>query len=555
MYECPSCAANMTYSISKKMLYCAHCENTMDPYAFQKESDAEENTEYEVTLFSCPQCGGQLLSEDTTAATFCSFCGASTILDSRISKERKPKYIIPFAKTKANCKTAYRKMMRQAFFAPNALKDPEHIEKFRGIYMPYWVYSFEKKGRVTVPGKKTRRRGDYLITKHYDVDMDVDASYEGISFDASSTFSDTLSKSIAPFHITKGVPFTPSFLSGFYADTNDVDRYVYSSEARTLFQNDCAKKATSVKELRKYGVGNENIGPLRQAMYPDEETQDLALFPVWFLSYRKDDRIAYAVVNGQTGKASGDLPIDIRKFITISLLVAVPLFLLLNLFFTVKPGTVLLVSAFLAIISAIISNVQITRMLAREKNEDDKGMQYATAMQSDVITDLLLEEERSNEQAKPKYKLASETKLPFNLKSLVILLLFLVAPVLLPGILFLLMRSGINIFYLFIIGQILFIFWIFRIRRGATLGSKKKRTSLLKNGKEKMQTLIKPLGAILLAIIIAILNPVNDIYYYLGAVVCMLGVCWSVFDIIKHHNLLTTRPLPQLGKRGGDENA
>lgn len=555
MYECPSCAANMTYSISKKMLYCDHCENTMDPYAFQKESDAEENTDYEVTIFSCPQCGGQLLSEDTTAATFCSFCGASTILDSRITKERKPKYIIPFAKTKTNCKSAYGKMMRQAFFAPNALKDPEHIEKFRGIYMPYWVYSFEKNSRVTVPGAKTRRRGDYLITKHYDVDMDVDASYEGISFDASSTFSDTLSKSIAPFHITKGMPFTPSFLSGFYADTNDVDRYVYASEARSLFQKDCAKKAKSVKELRKYGVGNEDEGPLQHAMYPDSESESLALFPVWFLSYRKDDRIAYAVVNGQTGKAAGDLPIDIRKYIMASLLVALPIFLLLNLFFTVKPSVTLLISALLAMISAIISNVQLTRILAREKHEDDKGMQYATAMRDDAITKLLLEEEQSREPVKRNYKLVSEKQSAFNIKPLLLLLSFVIGPVILPPLLFLFLRAGINIGLLFIVGQIIFIFWLFSRRRNATLGNRKKKGSFLQNGKEKIRTLIKPLGAIILAIAIAIIQPVDDIYYYLGAIACMLAICFSVFDIIKHHNLLTTRPLPQLGRRGGDENA
>ena len=99
MYECPNCAGNMKFHIGKQQLFCAHCESTMSPYAFHKESDAEEQKVFEATIFTCPQCGGELLTEDTTAATFCSYCGSSTILFSRISKEKSPQYIIPFSKT------------------------------------------------------------------------------------------------------------------------------------------------------------------------------------------------------------------------------------------------------------------------------------------------------------------------------------------------------------------------------------------------------------------------------------------------------------------------
>ena len=65
------------------------------------------------------------------------------------------------------------------------------------------------------------------------------------------------------------------------------------------------------------------------------------MFPVWFMSYRNGDRVAYATVNGQTGKAVADLPVDIRKFIGGSLLLAVPVFILLNLFLTLVHASVL----------------------------------------------------------------------------------------------------------------------------------------------------------------------------------------------------------------------
>ena len=92
MYKCPNCAGNLTFDIASQMLRCTYCETRIDPYGCSREKDAEErespSEEYEATIFSCPQCGAELISEDTTAATFCSFCGASTILDSRVSLEQ-----------------------------------------------------------------------------------------------------------------------------------------------------------------------------------------------------------------------------------------------------------------------------------------------------------------------------------------------------------------------------------------------------------------------------------------------------------------------------------
>lgn len=155
MYECPNCAANLRFNIEKQMLFCEACGTTMDPYAFHKAKDAEEKTFYEATIFSCPQCGGELITEEDTVATFCSYCGSSTILDSRISKENTPQYIIPFQKDKEECKKAYQRMLRYAYFVPKEFKDPEHIERFRPIYMPYWIYSLkhDESIQLTLTGK------------------------------------------------------------------------------------------------------------------------------------------------------------------------------------------------------------------------------------------------------------------------------------------------------------------------------------------------------------------------------------------------------------------
>lgn len=162
MYECPNCGGNLKFDIPSQQLKCAYCLTTCDPYDITKAQDAEESSDFDVTIFTCPQCGGEILSTDTSAAEFCSFCGASTILDSRISREMRPSYIIPFKQTKEACKQAYIARMKHALFAPDELKDKEYIDGFRGIYIPYWAYSITQQGTVSMKGEVLPERGLHL---------------------------------------------------------------------------------------------------------------------------------------------------------------------------------------------------------------------------------------------------------------------------------------------------------------------------------------------------------------------------------------------------------
>lgn len=548
MYECPNCAANLKFDIGRQMLYCEHCETTIDPYSFHKETDAEENSDYQVTVFTCPQCGGEIISEDTTAATFCSFCGSSTILDSRISKEKRPGYIIPFSKTMKDCKNSYEKMLNHAIFAPKELKDKNHIEKFRGIYMPYWVYSFENKGTATFQGSRTRRWGDYLYTKHYQLESQIDSEYQGIAFDASSTFSDSLSGAIAPFDTRNGKPFTPSFLSGFYADTSDVDDNLYQEEAQTMVVNDSCRQIKKLKGMSHYNAASpKHLASLRNALRPKTVNAELAMFPVWFLSYRKDNRIAYAVVNGQTGRAAADLPVDTKKYLIYSLILALPLFVLLNLIFTFKPSVSLILSALLAFVCTIVSNVQLSRIIWKENGTDDIGLQ---AVQEAQKPDAALPKTAPVQKENQAYKRILIKLLPLLLIPFVSVFIgILVFAAALSGsstTLFLSMRI--------VIAAIILIPIIMLLAKKGHRSSHPGK-SYSGNWKQKLPVLIKPLVGIILAVVILIVNPVSDLFYYGGAIICMGMVCWAILDIIKQHNVLTTRKLPQLNKRGGDELA
>lgn len=373
MYACPNCGGNLKFDIRTQQLGCEHCQTQMDVYSFEdKDPATEKQTEYDATIFSCPQCGGEIVSTDTSAAEFCTFCGASTILHSRLTKEKRPNYIIPFKKTKEDCKQAYSEMMKKAIFAPDALKNPKYIDGFRGIYMPYWAFYMSQQGEFSLKGSKSKRRGDYIITDHYALTGEIDAYYKGLSYDASSSFDDNISEKIAPFDVKGMKEFTPAFLSGFYADTADVAPSTYQSDA----ENIAIQNSTNAIYSKFSGMSMGSLTP--SSLNTEVKEIDSAMFPVWFMSYRNAGRVAYATINGQTGKVVTDLPVDTGKYTTGSLLLALPIFLILNLLFTITPFVLLIITAVLAAISLIVYSCEVATIKQKEPLQSKKSVFVGT---------------------------------------------------------------------------------------------------------------------------------------------------------------------------------
>ena len=485
MYECPSCGAGLEFNPKTQKLDCKYCNSSFDPKdleeklkdakgekGFSIENSKDENGNekidvYDAIVFRCTQCGAELITTDETIATFCSYCGSSAVLEKRNQKKVAPSYVIPFKKSKEECENAYKSKLKKAFFAPSDMLKNQQVEKIRGIYMPYWIYSFDKDGKQTDKGSRcTGRIGDYIYYDDYSITTDVKASCDGVSHDAAANFSDDLSEAIAPFSMKEKKDFSPTYLSGYYADSEDVNGEVYKEECNKI------ANAQASRELKKDSLYSR-YGSNPQVSLNHKETK-LGLFPVYFLATRnkQGDRISYAVVNGQTGKVAAEIPIDFKKYLIASLVIAVGLFFLLNGFLTLTPNKIIVISIIFNIISLIISNSQMNKVIAREKMMDDKGS----------VSKNNLSEKQKNGKVKKQKKYKAKMS-------------------------------------------------------------------------EKFPKIFKPLIGLIIAIAVFVLNPVSDVYYYGGAIASIVMTIWSFADLVKEINLLTTRKLPQLGKRGGDENA
>lgn len=390
MIVCPACGGNLKFHIPTQNMKCAFCDNSYDPYEFDsKDKDGIEQKDYDVTVFTCPQCGGEITSTDNEVTGFCPFCGASTIFYTRLEKSLKPNYIIPFKISKEDCKIAYQEKVSKMLFLPAEYKKSEYIDGFRGIYIPYWSYDVDEKGPFIIKADKDERHGDYIYHKHYDLKGNMDAFYHGINYDASSSFDDDISDRIAPFDVKEKKEFTAGFLSGFYADTADVPADVYHEEILDFVEIETLRQIGEVPEFEDYSVNDENHN-----IHVKLSNTDRTMFPVWFMSYRYKDRVAYATVNGQTGKVSADFPIDIKKFLIFAGILAAVIFTVLNVFLTLRPTVVSLIIFVLGLISMFLYSSEWKEIKNKENHVFDKGYNQG----SDSVVEIYL---RGKDQKMP----------------------------------------------------------------------------------------------------------------------------------------------------------
>lgn len=558
MIECPGCGSNLIYDIARRRMSCKACGMNYDVEEVSKQNDGDVSENMDINVFTCPQCAGEIYSTDDAATAFCSYCGASNMLTSRLRNERKPDYVIPFLVTKERCKDAYIELMKKAIYAPKKLKSRDHIQEFRGIYMPYWVCDAETKGPVEITSIERKSSGSYIEEITYEVTADVESRTNDIPIDASSMFSDNISDKIGPFNLMNLRPFSEGYLSGFYADLPDVDYNVYRKDATYGFNKQVL--------MQMYGVVSSATGtsldpkaPLDSIFKPKLVNARTALLPVWFMSYKNGDRIAYASVNGQNGKVVADIPMDIKKFLLGCVIGTVPIYLLLSLIASVHPTALIFLVAMIAVVVSFIHFSEMKKIGIRDKETDDLGRAARHSYQKRIEREKLEKEMEGVQPGRfaqrfaprePEYDV--ERKQPTG--SPIVFAIALIFAVNVFSSLFFVLYN-LDIISNESIAALAMVF----VPIAAVVCCVNEIREFTKirhmNNKAGLGGIVLTLASIV-ATAIELMKPQDLNMYYLVCVLMGIGIAIVLIDVANAYNRLVTKPLPQFEVyRGGDDRA
>lgn len=329
--KCPCCGGSIEFNTGTQNLKCPYCDTEFDIAAMEQamqksanmgqdsfqwntqgSSQWQESEAGSMGVYTCNSCGGEIVADETTAATTCPYCDSPVVMTGQFAGELKPDLIIPFKYDKKAAKDTLIKFIASKKMVPKIFKDQQHIDEIKGVYVPHWLFTGTAFADAEFSAEKKRRwsdsENDYTETTYFSCYRSGNMDFANIPVDGSSKMDDTLMESIEPFNIEEAVPFSTAYMAGFLADKYDVDLETCVPRA-----NERVKKSI-VSALHDKVLGYDVVIPQRSQVNIANGSYSYALYPVWILNTTWNGKKYTFAMNGQTGKFVGDLPLDKGAF-------------------------------------------------------------------------------------------------------------------------------------------------------------------------------------------------------------------------------------------------
>ena len=542
--NCPSCGGKMYFDIGQQVLKCTYCDTTKTIQEYKSVNEAaKQKMTYDSVVYTCRNCGAELTAPDEQTVAYCSYCGSEQMLSAKHEELLRPKKIIPFKKTKRQAKNAYEAALKGKLYVPKEFKDPQFLEGFRGIYLPYFSYeAVVPEKEVGLTGSSHYTSGGYDYDETYNISASLGGKSQDVNFDASAAFDDTLANEIAPYQDKDLTDFHEGYLAGFYADKATTSGATYIQAAEQLAVDSIYSEIS--RAAGKVKVDEPKTLPEKKAQLGVGAIDcEVSYFPVWFLTWRHKNRVAYSVMNGQTGKITMDIPVNKKMFLLISFAAAAVLFIILSLLPTfILPKTICSIAAIILIISSILLHNEIKRIYARESHVYDYGDTTHTAKKKEMKAQQASGVVPSQTNATKK---KSRGWIGWVIPIGYIVFLFFISVVAEGGISFIgNLFTGNSFPLVFLIAfPIQLVFSIFTIINASRI---QRKTAII-------PAIFAPLvfaGGIL----VALMNSPYDAWYYGTAIACLIAIILNAVSAINYFNYLTTRPVPNFFRREGANN-
>lgn len=325
-YKCPCCGGAIVFDSTVQKMKCPYCDtefevDTLKDYdenlKDEQPSDmewAEPTSTWEhgetagLHSYVCKSCGGEIVGDDSMAASACPFCGNPIVLTGQFAGTLKPDMIIPFKLDKKAAKQKLQEHLKGKTLLPKMFKSQNHIDEIKGMYVPFWLYNSDADAQLHFKATKLRtwsdEKYDYTETSYFSVRRNGTIGFDYVPVDGSAKMDDALMESIEPFDANEAVPFKTAYLAGYMADKYDVSAEQSRQRANERIINSTQEAFAATVE------GYDTVEADSSNIQLHGGTAKYALYPVWVLSTTWQGKNYIFAMNGQTGKLVGDLPVD-----------------------------------------------------------------------------------------------------------------------------------------------------------------------------------------------------------------------------------------------------
>lgn len=271
------------------------------------------------TVQHCTGCGARVVFEGPALSGACSYCDSPMVDEPRAL----PSFdaVVPFRVPQRGAMEQLRTYLDTRRWAPASLRAVRvHARGLRGVLVPFWVYEgvvrSEYRAKIGLhwyrtetytdsEGKKQTR--EVRETEWFPLRGSAARQVEDHVVSASVGLPEPEAVALAPFDLGWSSSYDPRLLSGFEAELPTIAE---AEAERTAV--DELREAEAARILRELLPGDVNRVDAIDSRI-EVASRRLVLLPVWVAIYRQGDVVLRLLVNGQTGKVVGRVPVSKAK--------------------------------------------------------------------------------------------------------------------------------------------------------------------------------------------------------------------------------------------------
>lgn len=292
--RCETCRA----LLDEEDLFCANC-GTESPVGRRDVALTKLTSAHN---FDCQGCGASMSYDASAKSLRCPFCGSTSLSEQPDAQVLAPRWVAPFVVSREQALATLRQWQGKGFWRPSDLAAISRVEQLQPVYVPYWVFSarthtyWTADSNVTPPGS---RAGWFPLTGEHR------GEYSGLMVGGSGALTQAETQALAPFRLDDVLPPEQVDLENAIFEQFRVQR----KYARPLA---CEGLESLEREACRALVPGQARN-VKVNLLIDGLSSEPVLFPIWIMAYRYRDQVFRFLVNGQTGRATGQAPTDWRK--------------------------------------------------------------------------------------------------------------------------------------------------------------------------------------------------------------------------------------------------
>lgn len=328
--KCPQCGGVMDFNPSTGNLKCPYCDyeetikiqedsperaDEIDFFAAEHTANCDWGVETKTVL--CNACGAESIYDALQTSAVCPFCGSNQVMEANDQNTMSPGGVVPFSVSDKQASDLFKKWIKRKWFCPRLAKDSAKPNRFNGIYLPYWTFDTDTvssyHGEYGIDHIRRNSKGETHTETSWHRTSGIHQEFFNDELVLASMNHDaSILRRLEPFDTENNKSYKPEYIAGFVAER-------YSLGLKDAWQRAVssikAKLTSNISSRIRREKQADHVRSLTFDTDYNNVTFKYLLLPIWISNYKYKNKVYQFMVNGQTGKVAGKIPISIPKVI------------------------------------------------------------------------------------------------------------------------------------------------------------------------------------------------------------------------------------------------